>query len=164
MAHTVQARTKEGENIKVFVQEPRFTELDEQFFKSMDITVLEDPGAEAEVGDDCFVFAPHLEWSSEVPYLQQGVDAPLYITSSAEWIYDEAERLKGTWDQQNEPEHVKECDDAMAAATALRANHHESRFDEDTQMVDSLGFSYYILKDREELDDELVSKIEALNV
>lgn len=146
------------------MQEPRFTELDEQFFKSMDITVLEDPGAEAEVGDDCFVFAPHLEWSSEVPYLQQGVDAPLYITSSAEWIYDEAERLKGIWDPQNEPKHVKECDDAMAAATALRANHHESRFDEDTQMVDSLGFSYYILKDREELNDELVSKIAALNV
>lgn len=132
----------------------------------MGITVLEDPAAEAEVGAQSFAFIPHLEWISEIPYLQEGIRAPLYITSSAEWIYDEAERMKNRYGHENEAFDLKHSDDAMAASTELRATHHELRFDEDLPTIDSLNFSYYILKDKEERDedDELADKLSSLNV
>lgn len=82
---------KNGSKISLFAQEPRFTELDSEFLKSLGLTVLADPEAREHVGNSCFLYVPHLEWSTEVPYLEAAKDAPLYITSSMSWIIDEAE-------------------------------------------------------------------------
>lgn len=162
-SRTVKAKNKH-EAVTVFVQEPRFTKLDHEFFKSIDVTVLEDPAAEAEVGDHTFFFAPHLEWNSEIPYLQEGVRAPLYVNASAVWIYEEAERSK-EWGRDN-----KEGEQAMMAASALRTNHHEVKFSEDIIMEDSLAFTLYIIKEAEELEDDsadvkdLAASIEDLTI
>lgn len=135
-----------------------------EFFKRMDITVLVNPDAEAEVGGQTFVFSPCLEWESELPYLQAGKDAPLYITSKAQWIYDAAENEKCMKGPARSDENAQKCDAAMKAVTELLASHHEARFDDVAQIVDYLPFSYYILKEEEERDEELSSKIESLSI
>lgn len=163
----VQEKSKD-QKIEIFVQEPRFTDLDIAFFKSMNITVLETPAAEAEVGEETFFFAPCLEWRSEIPYLQRGVQAPLYITSSAEWIYDEAERFKKQASADTPSNLVDECDAAMEAAKEFRASHYETRFHEDVQAADSLNFSYYTFKPAQELEEQdeedLAAKLDSLKV
>lgn len=78
--------------IELFAQEPRFTDLDIAFLKSLDITVVQNPEAERLVGPETFLFVALLEWTLEIPYMVAARDAPLYITSSMDWIIGEAER------------------------------------------------------------------------
>lgn len=127
----------------------------------MNITVLETPAGEAEIGPESFVLVAHLEWMTEVPYMQRGRDAPLYITPNAEWTYDSAERMK----KRGTTILLEACDAAMAASTELRATHHELRFGQTVQSAESLTFSFYIIKNTEERDnDDLVSKAQSLQI
>lgn len=89
----LQSMHEGGDKIKLYAQEPRFTDMDREFLESLGFTMLESPQAEAYVGKGCFLYVPHLEWHTEIPYLQKAREAPLYITSSLGWIIEEAERL-----------------------------------------------------------------------
>ncbi|KAL1305654.1 hypothetical protein AAFC00_007248 [Neodothiora populina] len=152
-------------DIQVCVQEPRFDQLDRDFFETLNVKVLEDPAAEAELDATSLFFAPHLEWVSEIPYVKAGLDSPLYITASAKWIYERAERAKETGQDHESPEQLKVYEDAMTAASALRASHYEVEFDDNTRMEDSLDLTFYILKEREEEDiDDLAASVEELTV
>ena len=159
----VQAKNKHDDKIQVFIQDPRFTKLDMEFFRSMDITVLDDPGAEAQVGDRTVVFSPCLEWEAEVPYLKAGRRSPLYITSKAQWIYDAAENVKKMKESEGDVEGIQCCDAAMGAVAELLANHHELRLDDVPHIVDYLPFSYHVFKDKEGVED-LASGIDSLRV
>lgn len=159
---TVQAKVPKDERIRVFVQEPRFSDLDSEFFKSLDVTVLRVPEAEAEVGTESFVFVPCLEWFKETAYMRMGQSAPLYITSSCQWVIDQAEYTKaadtGTCS-------MEDCDNAIRVANEMITSHHPFSFDEGIQAVDALNFTYYVLKSKQELDtNELESKIGLLEL
>jgi len=160
----VRAKNKHDDKIQVFIQDPRFTKLDIEFFKSMDITVLDDPDAEAQVGHQTFVFSPCLEWEAEIPYLQAGKCSPLYVTSKAQWIYDAAETSKKTKESEGDVEGVQRCGAAIGAVTELLANHHGLRFDDVPHVVDYLPFSYHVLKDKEDVVEDLASEVASLQV
>lgn len=133
----------------------------------MDIIVLENPAAESHIGDHTFFFGPCMDWKTEIPYLQNGATAPLYITTSASWIYDAAQRYK---ESENEDPTMRLK--AMDAADTLRKNHHAINFcdNDDIDIHDSLGFNLYVLTDYEPQDKDgfsvkdLAASVEALKV
>ena len=69
--------------IKRYIQEPRFTQLDKQFFSYLSITVLESPAASDIVNHETFLYAPFLQWTILLPgFLQSRHDPNLVITAA----------------------------------------------------------------------------------
>jgi hypothetical protein len=153
LTHTVRPKLNHAGELKLYAQEPRFTFLDREFLRSLDITVLDPPQAEELVDESTFTFIPCIEWLLELPFMLVAVKSPLYVSSSMHWIADEAERFRNrlATDVKSDSPVLKQCDDAMAAAKAIVDTHHESNMPE-TDFADghSLGLTIYTLKHRDE--------------
>ncbi|KAI5207829.1 hypothetical protein E4T39_01762 [Aureobasidium subglaciale] len=149
----VRPRLKHGDELKLYAQEPRFTSLDREFLKSLDILVLEQPRAEEVVDGSSLIFIPCLEWVLELPFMLVAAKSPLYISSSMHWVAEEAERARQRL--ANDPEGSnrvqKDCDDALAASKAVLDTHHEHKIPEaDFADGHSLAMTIYTLKHVEE--------------
>lgn len=149
MVETVQAKLNHADELKLYAQEPRFTQLDKDFLESLNVAVLEQPGAEELVDESSLIFIPCLEWVLELPFMLVAAKSPLYVSSSMHWVADEAERARHRL--KNDPEGSnrlqKDCDDALAASKAVLDSHHENKMPEaDFADGHSLAMTVYTLK------------------
>ncbi|MCJ1248075.1 hypothetical protein MMC30_005290 [Trapelia coarctata] len=71
---------------QVFVQDPRFNELDKGLISSKCFTLLEAPAAEACAGPNTFVFAPFVPWQAIAKILKAPI--PLMICNSLVHYFD----------------------------------------------------------------------------
>ncbi|KAI4828137.1 hypothetical protein E4T45_10297 [Aureobasidium sp. EXF-8846] len=144
----VRPRLNHADELKLYAQEPRFTSLDREFLRSLDITVLDPPQAEELVDKSTFIFVPCIEWLLELPFMLVAVETPLYVSSSMHWIAEEAERFRNRLaaDIKSDSPVLKQCDDAIAAAKAIVDTHHQNNMPE-TDFADghSLGLTIYTL-------------------
>lgn len=144
---------KHADELKLYAQEPRFTSLDQEFLQSLGIAVLEPPQAEELANDSTLIFIPCLEWLLELPFMLVAVKSQLYVTSSMNWIIDEAERFRNRLaaDLKSDAPVLKDCDNAMAAAKAILNTHHENKMPEaDFADGHSLALTIYTLKHQDE--------------
>lgn len=153
MVETVQAKLNHTNELKLYAQEPRFTQLDKHFLESLNVAVLEQPGAEELVDESSLIFIPCLEWVLELPFMLVAAKSPLYVSSSMHWVADEAERARHRLN--NDPEGSnrlqKDCDDALAASKAVLDTHHENKMPEaDFADGHSLAMTIYTLKHEED--------------
>jgi hypothetical protein len=153
LTYSVRPRLNHADELKLYAQEPRFTSLDREFLRSLDVTVLDPPQAEELVDKSTFIFVPCIEWLLELPFMLIAVETPLYVSSSMHWIAEEAERFRNRLaaDIKSDSPVLKQCDDAMAAAQAIVDTHHQSNMPE-TDFADghSLGLTIYTLKHQDE--------------
>ncbi|KAI5247159.1 hypothetical protein E4T43_02163 [Aureobasidium subglaciale] len=149
----VRPNLKHGDELKLYAQEPRFTSLDREFLKSLDILVLEQPRAEEMADESSLIFIPCLEWVLELPFMLVAAKSPLYISSSMHWVAEEAERARHRLanDPGGSNRLQKDCDDALAASKAVLDTHHEHKMPEaDFADGHSLAMTIYTLRHAEE--------------
>ncbi|GAB7350064.1 hypothetical protein MBLNU459_g0733t1 [Dothideomycetes sp. NU459] len=147
-----------ADKIRLFAQEPRFLELDVAFLISLGFTILNTPEAETYVGKRSFLYVPHLEWTSEIPYIRAAREAPLYMSSHMSWIIDEAERRNTSVENDPMDPLTAEAGAAIQTARVIQQTHHETKFPE-CELSNALSGSIYIKKDE---TDELAERLEGL--
>lgn len=81
------------DHIKLFAQDPNFTQLDKDFLcQHLQFSILDPPQILSLVHSKTFLYVPHLEWYVETPYRQRAIVCPLYFTTPMDWVIDAAER------------------------------------------------------------------------
>ncbi|GAB7343374.1 hypothetical protein MBLNU457_1413t1 [Dothideomycetes sp. NU457] len=81
------------DQIKLFAQDPNFTQLDKDFLRqTFSFEILEPPQILGLVHNKTFLYVPHLEWYVEIPYREHAIACPLYFTTPMDWVIDAAER------------------------------------------------------------------------
>ncbi len=70
----------------VYMQDPMFNRLDEEFLQSLSYSILPAPEAFAELTSGTFLFAPHLEWPNYIQALQMATPSLCIGNSVREYL------------------------------------------------------------------------------
>ncbi|OCK85258.1 hypothetical protein K432DRAFT_421950 [Lepidopterella palustris CBS 459.81] len=76
--HVIKYLSRDGSTIALYAQEPLFHELDEQFLRELNVSVLHGDAA-SYIKPTSFVYSPFMDWSILLPKILKDKDPMLYV-------------------------------------------------------------------------------------
>ncbi|KAF1988923.1 hypothetical protein K402DRAFT_419256 [Aulographum hederae CBS 113979] len=72
-------QSRKGEEMEVFAQEPRFTDLDVEFLTALGVDVVQPPEAKNRIEETSFLYAPFLQWEVLLPGVLHDARPTLFL-------------------------------------------------------------------------------------